>query len=63
MLLMSVRLYNLRPHSLSRDLTMALAALPPFTTDTKIQFWYVCSQGTRAHTEAKMQHTAVGSLL
>jgi hypothetical protein len=39
MLVMMERVYSALPHSPCRPLTSALAAAPPDTTDTKIQFW------------------------
>jgi hypothetical protein len=39
MLLITLRVYSVRPHSVDRPFTMAVAVEPPFTTDTKIQFW------------------------
>jgi hypothetical protein len=61
MLLMSVRPYSFLPHSVSSDLTMALAGPPPFTTDTNIQFLYVCrnraaTQGKRTGLRQRWKH-------
>src|SRR5690242_2932182 len=61
MLRMSVLLYSCLPQAESvTAFTRLLAAAPPFTTDTKIQFLYVCS--TAVGKSERHQYVSTASL-